>query len=150
MDLVKMTIAEIKEYAKDNNIDLSGIKTKTEMIGVILKTNSTISEQKPPENLIGSEKIVTEKRVPLSSTSVINNNAIGSMPAEKSFKKIVVEQDKKEDKYAIFSSKNISWIGLGKISKGYNIVTKEEAEKWLTRSGVREATPEEVASYYGL
>lgn len=150
MDFAKMTIAQIKEYAQENNIDVSGIKTKTEMIGVILKTKSSISQSEPAPNVIGSDKIVTEKRVPLSNTSVLNNNTIGSVSAEKSFKKIIVEQDKKENKYAIFSNKNISWIGIGRISKGYNIVTKEEAEKWLTRSGVREATPEEIATYYGL
>jgi hypothetical protein len=38
---------------------------------------------------------------------------------------------------------------VGKIEKGYNIVTKAAAEKWLTRSHVREATPEELAREYG-
>ena len=30
-----------------------------------------------------------------------------------------------------------------------NIVSKEAAEKWLKREGIRKATPEEVATYYG-
>jgi hypothetical protein len=44
----------------------------------------------------------------------------------------------------------MAWSVVGRINKGYNIVTKEAAEKWLSRKGVREATPEEVATHYGL
>jgi hypothetical protein len=50
---------------------------------------------------------------------------------------------------AIFSKGNIHWNGVGTLEKGYNIVTKEESVKWLTRKNVREATPEEVAKHYG-
>jgi uncharacterized protein (UPF0332 family) len=32
---------------------------------------------------------------------------------------------------------------------GYNIVEKDAAEKWLTRSHIRTATPEEVAREFG-
>jgi hypothetical protein len=38
--------------------------------------------------------------------------------------------------------------GLGALSVGYNIVSKEASEKWLTHRLVRIAQPEEVASYY--
>lgn len=51
---------------------------------------------------------------------------------------------------AIYSSKNLFWGDLGSINEGYNIVTKEDSEKWLTRKEVRIATPEEVASYFGI
>ena len=44
---------------------------------------------------------------------------------------------------------NINWNGVGQVQKGYNIVTKEASEKWLTHKAVRLATPEELASYYG-
>ena len=50
---------------------------------------------------------------------------------------------------ALHSTKNVIWEGVGKIEKGYTIVPKAIAEKWLTRSHVREATPEEVAREYG-
>jgi hypothetical protein len=38
---------------------------------------------------------------------------------------------------------------LGDLKVGYNIVSKEASEKWITRKAVRIAQPEEVASYYG-
>ena len=54
------------------------------------------------------------------------------------------------DKVAIYSSRNVSWQGVGKVSKGYNIMTKDKAEQWLTRDHIRIATPEEVAKEYGI
>lgn len=59
------------------------------------------------------------------------------------------EPKKEVDKVALWSGKNIRWTGVGELSKGYNIVTKEAADKWLTKAGIREATPEEVATHYG-
>jgi hypothetical protein len=53
------------------------------------------------------------------------------------------------DKVAIFSTRNIHWQGLGKIVKGYNIVSKSDAEKWVTVSGVKLATPEEIKTNLG-
>ena len=64
-------------------------------------------------------------------------------------KKDVVEPEKANEKIAIYSSKNLHWLKVGQLKPGYNIVTKEASEKWLTRKQVRIATPEELASYYG-
>jgi hypothetical protein len=54
------------------------------------------------------------------------------------------------DKVALYSSRNVSWQGVGKVSKGYNIMTKDKADMWLTRDHTRLATPEEVAKEYGI
>lgn len=51
---------------------------------------------------------------------------------------------------AVFSTKNVTWNGVGKVNRGYNIVTQEEADLWVTRSHIRLATPQEVAKEYGL
>jgi hypothetical protein len=64
-------------------------------------------------------------------------------------KKEVVEPKKVHEKVAIHSTKNLHWANVGNIVPGYNIVTKDASEKWLTRKQVRLATPEELASYYG-
>ena len=50
---------------------------------------------------------------------------------------------------ALYSTKNVSWSEVGKVYRGYNIVEKDAAEKWLTRSHIRTATPEEVAKEFG-
>ena len=51
---------------------------------------------------------------------------------------------------AIYSVKNLYWAEVGALTEGYNIVTKEDSEKWLTRKDVRSASPEEVARYFGV
>ena len=50
---------------------------------------------------------------------------------------------------ALYSTKNVTWSEVGKVYRGYNIVEKDAAEKWLTRSHIRIATPEEVAKEFG-
>jgi hypothetical protein len=64
----------------------------------------------------------------------------------------VVKKEKKsakKDTVAIHSTKNVTWPGVGKVYVGYNIVEKDESEKWLTRSHIRLATPQEVAKEFG-
>jgi hypothetical protein len=51
-------------------------------------------------------------------------------------------------KVAIYSSKNLFKNGLGEIKVGYNIVTKEASDFWVTHKAVRVATPEEVSKAY--
>lgn len=55
----------------------------------------------------------------------------------------------KTDKVAIFSSRNSVWQGVGKIVKGYNFVTKDAADKWLTLDSVRAVEPNEIKSNLG-
>jgi hypothetical protein len=55
----------------------------------------------------------------------------------------------KQELVALFSTRNVFWQGVGKINFGYNIVTRSNADKWLTRNHVREATPEEVVKEFG-
>lgn len=63
-------------------------------------------------------------------------------PAEE--QPVVVEEEKTFDKVAIYSARPAFWSGVGKVERGYNIVTKEQADKWVTRIHVRMATPEEI------
>ena len=59
------------------------------------------------------------------------------------------DEKTKNEKVAVYASRNIHWQKVGVLEKGYNIVTKEASEKWLTHKAVRIATPAEVAKYYG-
>lgn len=82
------------------------------------------------------------------SKTTVGDDIIGSnIPVEPK-----IEKPKQERKLtvAIHSTKNVIWEGVGKVEKGYNIVSKAEAEKWLTRNHIRLATPEEVAREYGV
>lgn len=63
--------------------------------------------------------------------------------------KIVETEKDNNEAVAVYCQKNLFWNGLGELKKGYNIVTKEASERWITHRAVRIATPSEVASYYG-
>lgn len=97
-----------------------------------------------------SKKGTKEKEV-LGATE---SGAIGTAPAKKVATKPKTTTTKKattakkDETVAVFSTRNVSWDGVGKVEKGYNILSKEEADKWLTRSHTRLATPEEVAAEY--
>lgn len=56
----------------------------------------------------------------------------------------------KGEKVAVYSPKNLYKFGLGELRKGYTIVSKEVADKWISiHRDVEIATPEDVARYYG-
>ena len=64
----------------------------------------------------------------------------------------VEEADKAKtliNKVALYSQRNLHMDNLGALKVGYNIVSREASEKWLTHRLVRIALPEEIASYYG-
>jgi hypothetical protein len=52
------------------------------------------------------------------------------------------------EKVAVYSSKNLFKYGLGELKIGYNIVTKEASNSWVSYEAVRIATPEEVSKAY--
>lgn len=85
---------------------------------------------------------------PVQALGFLNSGAIGSMAADGP-KKTIKPAHQSADKVAIYSTKNVRWEEVGSLSRGYNIVTKEQADKWLTRSHVRTATPEEIKKVLG-
>lgn len=109
-ELSTKTVMELKSYAKKNNIDLFGVKTKLEILEVI----ASFHPNEPKAEETKEEK-----------------------------------QEDPSDKVALYSTRNIHWNGLGSLSIGYNIVSKEASEKMVTHKAVRIASPQEVASYYG-
>jgi hypothetical protein len=81
----------------------------------------------------------------------VGNGAMGSTTFKEEKKTAAPKKAvKKEETVAIHSTRNVTWAEVGKVYIGYNIVSKEAAEKWLTRDHTRLATPEEVAQEFGL
>jgi hypothetical protein len=97
----------------------------------------------------GQKKSVSNE---IKVVGLVGNGAIGSTTQKMSMsaETKVVKKKQEVEKVALHSTKNVSWPGVGKISKGYNIVGVDKAESWLTRDHVRTATPEEVAREFGL
>ena len=121
-ELAEKNVTELKAYAKKNNIDLYGTKTKIEILEVL----ASFVGEKPKPKAAKKEKPVVEP--------VVEKQEAVDMT----------------DKVALYSTRNIHWgSGIGALKVGYNIVSKEASEKMVIHKAVRIATPEELASYYG-
>jgi hypothetical protein len=128
-------MSETEKVAEDNDIGKPKIKGMPET---------------DENNVIGSSRTNVNGKKKTGSVGITNNGAIGSKKAES--QKVVLEDKPKvkKDSVAIYSTRNVEWPGVGKVSKGYNIVTPAEAEQWKARNHIRVATPEEVAKEFGL
>ena len=85
---------------------------------------------------------------PVQALGFTETGAIGSMAADGPSKTINSDVNLSE-KVALHSTKSVRWEEVGTLNRGYNIVTEKQADKWLTRSHVRIATPEEVEKAFG-
>ena len=105
------------------------------------------------EGVIGSPDTKREGTKKVGAIGTVKNGVIGSGKVDKQDKKSAEKKNTAKpetNKVAVYSTKNVDWPGVGRVSKGYNIVTKEQADKWTTRNHIRIATPEEVAGEFGL
>jgi len=145
-------VEEAPKVEEDSNVEETETSVET-----IAKENSTIENVKIEEVLNDdNQKVITgpAKAKPSKSSNMQKNpeNVLGSRAADKALAKIVIKEEepkKNSEKVALWSNKNVRWSDVGALKKGYNIVTEEASEKWLSRDGIRKATPEEVATYFG-
>jgi hypothetical protein len=146
--LSSKTVKALKEYAEEQGIDLGKARTKTQILSVLLGGESKISLEPVEEQIVvASDEPV--KRNPVSVSRSNEEGVVVSRAADRPVKKTTKTLKEEDTKVALHSEKNLHWLGVGHIKPGYNIVTEEAAKMWLTRRGVREANPEEVAAYYG-
>jgi hypothetical protein len=122
----------------------------------VVVNNVNIVEQEVAPVDKDDQKIITAaKKTKSPRTSNMQSkedNTLGSRAADSALnrkKDTTASKPEVDEKVALWSSKNIRWSEVGTLIKGYNIVTKEAAEKWLDKAGIREATAEEVATYFG-
>lgn len=113
------------------------------VVDEILESKPVVADEE--NNVISSPKADKESKEKKPSLSSVADGVLGSSAADKKEKVVSAPKVDSSEKVALFSTRNVSWTGVGKVSTGYNIVTATEAEKWMTRSHIRLATPEEVA-----
>lgn len=139
----------------EEDSDVEESKTAVETVA---KENPVIDKVRVEEVVNDdNQKVITgpakKKTSRSSNIQKDSENILGSKAADRALAKIIVEEKeepkKVAEKIALWSNKNIRWSDVGAVNKGYNIVTKEASEKWLSRDGIRKATPEEVATYFG-
>ena len=124
--------------------------TNVEAVAQEVNVEATIAEVQEPTDAITTNDLASSATDTVQAVGSIVNGVIGVAETPRPSKKASAAATKKVEKtVAIHSTKNVSWSGVGKVYRGYNIVTPEQSEKWLTRSHVRLATPEEVAKEFG-
>ena len=106
-----------------------------------------VKEEPKPEAVINAP-VNPGQREPQGLGSV-SGGAIGATTTPRTPKPEPVKSSSKKETVALYSTKNVTWSGVGKVYRGYNIVDKDAADQWLTRSHIRAATPEEVAKEFG-
>jgi len=126
------------------------IVEKTEEVSEPVIEEAKPVEAEEPKNVIssGSQNIGKPAEEVAGITSV-ENGVIGTGKVAKKPKAAAKTEEVKQEKVAVYSTRNVTWNGVGKVYRGYNIVTKEAADKWITRDHARLATPEEVAKEFG-
>lgn len=140
---VQSETTEVAETHSEKAIDMTGVKINKPKAMPVTDTNGVIGS--PDTKREGTKKV--------GAVGTFNNGVIGSGKVDKEDKKSAQKKSTPNpvtNKVAIHSTRNVDWPGVGKVSKGYNIVTKEQAEQWTTRNHIRIATPEEVAGEFGL
>ena len=97
--------------------------------------NKTVKEnQEETQQKIAPKKKTTTKKTTTSSTKKETSKP---------------KRDSKPTQVALYSSGKLAHPALGRLDKGYNIVTPTQADEWMKISNkVRMATPEEVAAAY--
>lgn len=131
-----------------DDLETTKVEDLAEELGI--EANISVVEDSTENNVIGSD-LPKEKVEKVSAIGDVNG-AIGSTSAERKKapkKPAKKKEEPKDETVAVFSTKNVTWSGVGKVYRGYNIVSKEAAEKWLERSHIRLATPDEVAEEFG-
>ena len=145
-----------KEMPKtEEDLNVEDVKTAVETVA---EENPVIENVKVEEVVNDdNQKVITgpaKKKTSKSSNMQKNSDSVlGSKAADKALAKIVIEEKEEpknvSEKVALWSNKNVRWSDVGSLNKGYNIVTEGASENWLSRDGIRKATPEEVATYFG-
>jgi len=105
---------------------------------------ATAAEESKDSGVIGTDNLASSNLV--QGMGSVADGVIGATQVERKVEKPAAPQKKT---VAIHSTKNVSLPGVGKVYRGYNIVTPDQAEAWLKRSHIRLATPEEVAKEFG-
>lgn len=138
------------ENENNNLIDESPAVEETVAEDIVVDAPEAIVEEPKEDNAVITAEVSGEP-TPVQALGNVNG-AIGATTMLVEPKQPIVKKEKKaakKDTVAIHSTKNVTWSGVGKVYVGYNIVEKEESEKWLTRSHIRLATPQEVAKEFG-
>jgi hypothetical protein len=149
-DFIAPEVTVEAPWAEEPVVEAPMPETKVEEVAAENNIEAVISEAVDPVDAITTSDFSKSSSDTVQAVGSIVNGVIGVAETPRVAKKTAApSKKKKENTVAVYSTKNVSWNGVGKVSRGYNIVTAEQAEQWKTRDHIRIATPEEVAKEFG-
>lgn len=157
-ELISDSVADAVESIADDIVMeaiAEAVEEKVEELSAPEPVVEPVVEEAPVVVEPVKEDVITGSSMPASENvnmvGLVGNGAIGSVTAPRPKKSGAKKSapEKKAETVAVYSTRNVTWNGVGKVYRGYNIVEKTAADKWLTRDHIRLATPEEVAKEFG-
>ena len=83
-------------------------------------------------------------------TKAVKKTTTSKKTAAPKVQKTEPKKEEQPSQVAVYSEGKLAHPALGRLDKGYNVVSSAQAEEWMKISNrVRLATPEEVAIAYG-
>jgi len=153
---------ELNEVQVDNNevvennapvveevvVEAPVAETHTQEIAQENNIQASIAEVLEPVSAITTNSFA-QSTVDVPALGAVANGVIGVTQVQRPSSNPTANKSANAEKVAVYSTKNISVPGLGKVYRGYNIVNKDAADQWVTNSYIRLATPDEVAKEFG-
>jgi hypothetical protein len=152
VDIPTVEVAAVEEPAVKVLATEKVAEENADVVEKVSVKEATVKNDEGQKVIAGPKK---DKPARKSNTKTDDGGVVSSNAADRALfgaPKATAKPAKKakdDSQVALLSDRNIRWGGVGELSKGYNIVTEEAAGQWLTKKGIRKATPEEVATHYG-
>jgi hypothetical protein len=149
-------INDLNEPTTDSIIEDVVVETPVEETAPVQEEPTPVVEPVVEAPVVQEQEVIGKPQYFSNSDTVAGvglteTGAIGVTQEKREPKKSAPKAKKEntEEKVALFSTRNVTWPEVGKVYRGYNIVSKSVADQWLTRDHVRTATAEEVAKAFG-
>jgi hypothetical protein len=124
---------------------LENLETEDVAVEEVAPVVDDIISSPEPQPAVSEE---AETSLASSDNGVVSSSIRKPRKAKKS-EEFVLSQEPVE-KVALFSTRNVHWVSVGKVTKGYNIVSRSQADQWLTRTDhIRLVEPNEVSKELG-
>lgn len=160
------TVKQLREIAAHNTVTHKANITKLNLArSIITQTDGKylIPDDLTPATYVPDSKVqalrgAKKKEHLVKKAKVIDQQWKNTLSEEEYENSEKVKRLKRDDdftvdpteKVAVYSERNMSWDSVGNLKKGYNFITREEAEMWTRLRGVRAAAPTEVALHFDL
>lgn len=139
-----------ENFSDKSEVDLESYEVDVQGFNNVLDSTETVEELTVAEenNVISFENELDPDLPKMASMESDKSGIVTSAKTKEPAASKTKKTETKKETVAIFSTRNVTWSEVGKVYRGYNIVSKEAADKWLTRDHIRLATPQEIAEEF--